>query len=259
MFAAPAAAQTPSPLAYWQYSVGQVLEPLGGPIPEWRFYFGAGVAVQPEFPGAKHYEVVPSAVIDIRYRDIAFASDGEGIGVNLLRGPTYRAGVAVAYDVGRNHTEDPRLRTLSSIDAAPEAKLFGEIFIVPVVFTAAVRQAIGGHGGLIGDLGAYIPLPIFDDLYLFLGPTVTIANTTHAKSYFGVSPREAVGSTLTSFTPHGGIESAGVGLTSAWLLSEHWIVLSQAGFQRFLGDAARSPIVEDRSQFTAGINAIYHF
>jgi outer membrane scaffolding protein for murein synthesis (MipA/OmpV family) len=259
MLAAPAAAQTPSPLAYWQYSAGEVLAPLGGPIPEWRYSFGAGVMAQPTFPGAKRYEVLPSPVIDIRYRDTAFVSDGEGIGVNLLHGSTYRAGVAISYDIGRNSSEDPRLRLLPNIDPAPEAKLFGEIFIAPVVFTAAVRQAIGGHGGLIGDFGAYVPLPVLDNMYLFLGPTVTIANASHARSYFGVGPRQALGSTLPSFAPRGGVESTGVGLTSEWLLGEHWIILTQAAFQRFLGDAAKSPIVEDRSQLTAGVNAIYHF
>jgi len=30
-------------------------------------------------------------VIDVRYQDLAFASVGEGIGVNVIRGDNYRA------------------------------------------------------------------------------------------------------------------------------------------------------------------------
>jgi len=44
------------------------------------------------------YRTVPSPAFDIRYKDLLFLSDGDGLGVNLLRGETYRAGVALGYD-----------------------------------------------------------------------------------------------------------------------------------------------------------------
>jgi outer membrane scaffolding protein for murein synthesis (MipA/OmpV family) len=254
-----ASAQTPSPLVNWQYSVGETLQPLGGPVPNWDIHLGLGTEVQPQFEGAKRYEVVPSVDVDIRYKDIAFLSDGEGLGVNLLHGSFYRAGIAISYDLGRDHHDDPRLRTLHNVDPAPEGKLFAEIFVTPVVFTASLRQAIGGHGGLIGDLGAYVPLPLADDFYVFVGPGVTAANDTYMKAYFGVSPREAVGTSLTPFTPGGGLKNASFGVTSTWLINARWLLLGQAAYERLLGDAARSPVVESSSQFAFGLDLIYHF
>jgi len=101
LLASPLFAQTPSPLADWQYSTGEVLRSLGDqPIPDWRETVGLGVSTQPSFVGAKGLKVLPSVVMDVRYKDIAFASDGEGIGVNLLRGPGYRAGISLSYDLG---------------------------------------------------------------------------------------------------------------------------------------------------------------
>lgn len=257
--ATPAAAQTPSPLAYWQYSVGQVLVPLGGPMPDWRINIGGGAMTQPEFEGAKRYEINPSAVFDIRYRDIAFASDGEGLGLNLLRGTTYRAGIALSYDLGRDHHDDPRLRTLPNISPAPEMKVFAEAFILPFVLTAAVRQGLGGHNGMIADFGAYVPLPAAKDLYVFAGPTVSVANAKYMKSYFGVTPSQAVGSPLTPFAAHGGLKDAGFGVTAVYLLGDKWIFVASGAFERLLGNAAKSPIVETRSQFTLDLNLVYHF
>ena len=254
-----AAAQTPSPLVSWQYSVGQVLRPLGGPLPTWDVNLGLGTSVAPEYQGGKRYEINPGAVIDIRYKDIFFLSDGEGLGVNLLRGLNYRAGIAFSYDLGRDHHDDPRLRTLPNIDPAPEAKLFGEIFIVPVVFTFDVRQAIGGHGGLIGDLGAYVPLPLADNLYLFVGPGITAADTTYMKAYFGVSPRQTLGTQLTTFTPTGGLKNVSFGATATWLISERWIFLVDGAYQRLIEDAARSPLTETKAQYTVGVNLIRRF
>jgi hypothetical protein len=100
--------QTPSPLQEWQYPGGIMLEQVFEPnIPEWRLVLGAAVVSEPLYDGTRPYRVEPGPVIDIRYRDIAFASVGEGLGVNILRGENYRAGVAIGYDLGRPVSEAP--------------------------------------------------------------------------------------------------------------------------------------------------------
>ncbi len=174
--ASPLAAQTPSPLANWQYSAGEVLVPLGGPVPDWRIILGGGAEMQPIYEGSQRYSALPSVVFDVRYKDIAFLSDGEGVGVNVLRGPTYRAGLAIAYDLGRNHHVQHRLAGLGNIDPAPEAKLFAEYFLPPFVYTFDLRKGIGGHDGVIGDIGLYVPVPAAKDFYVFTGPSVTFAD-----------------------------------------------------------------------------------
>src|SRR5258707_8217031 len=113
LLAGRAGAQTPSPLAYWQYSVGELLsasEDKGGS--DWDVTLGGGAIGVPKFEGGKHYQGEPSLILDIRYGDIAFLSDGEGAGVNLIRGKNYRAGVALGYDLGRDQHDDARLKGL---------------------------------------------------------------------------------------------------------------------------------------------------
>jgi outer membrane scaffolding protein for murein synthesis (MipA/OmpV family) len=255
----PLAAQTPSPLANWQYSVGEVLVPLGGPVPDWRVTLGAGAEVEPIYEGSKRYQATPSVVLDVRYKDIAFLSDGEGIGVNLIRGQTYRAGVAVGYDLGRDHHAQHRLTGLGNVGVAPEAKLFAEYFLLPFVYTVDIRKGIGGHDGVIGDLGVYVPLPAAKDLYVFTGPSVTFADADYMQAYFGISPAQAARSQFHAFTARGGLDRAGWGITAVYKYSQHWWLEAAGAWQYMLGDAARSPIVEDRSEFAAGINLLYRF
>jgi outer membrane scaffolding protein for murein synthesis (MipA/OmpV family) len=254
----PVAAQTP-PLANWQYSVGEVLVPLGGPVPEWRIILGGGALMEPIYGGSQRYSALPSVVFDVRYKDIAFLSDGEGVGVNLLRGPTYRAGLAITYDLGRNHHVQTRLAGLGNIDPAPEAKLFAEYFLAPFVYTFDVRKAIGGHDGVIGDLGLYVPVPAAKDFYVFTGPTVTFADSDYMQAYFGISPLQAERSQFHVFTARGGLVRAGWGVTALYKYSDHWWLEGEAAWEYLLGDAANSPIVEDKSQFTAGVNLLYRF
>jgi outer membrane scaffolding protein for murein synthesis (MipA/OmpV family) len=257
--ATPGAAQTPTPLAYWQYSVGETVAPLGGPIPDWRINLGGGALIEPTYEGAKRYNVLPSGALDIRYRDIAFLSDGEGLGVNLVHGTTYRAGIALSYDTGRNHGDDPRLATLQDVRVTPEVKLFGEYFFLPFVLTGNVRQGIVGHQGLIGDFGAYVPIPVSDSLYVFAGPTVTVANAKYMKAYFGVTPAEAANSPLRPYSPGSGVKDVGFGVTAAYVIVDNWIIVANGAYERLLGEAGNSPIVEDKSQFILDLNLVYHF
>jgi outer membrane scaffolding protein for murein synthesis (MipA/OmpV family) len=255
----PAVAQTPLPLANWQYSTGEVLRPLGAPLPDWSVTLGLGAMLQPNFEGARRYEPEPSGILDIRYRDIAFVSDGEGIGINLLHGPGYRAGIAVSYDLGRDTHDDPRLQHLSNVSPAAEPKLFAQYFLVPFVLTADLRKAIGGNDGVIGDIGAYVPLPVADHVYLFIGPSLTVADDRYMRSYFGVGAAEAPASGLPQFTPSGGLKNATLGATAVWLLGEHWLLIGTGAWERLLGDAAQSPIPETRNQLTIGTDLGYRF
>jgi outer membrane scaffolding protein for murein synthesis (MipA/OmpV family) len=257
--AAPVTAQTPSPLANWQYSVGEVLVPLGGPVPDWRVTVGAGADVEPIYEGSKRYSVQPSVVLDVRYKSIAFLSDGEGLGVNLLHGQTYRAGVAIDYDLGRDHHLQHRLTGLGNVGVAPEGKLFAEYFLLPFVYRADIRKGFGGHNGIIGDLGMYVPLPVGKNAYVFTGPSVTFADSDYMQAYFGITPAQAARSQFHTFTARGGLDRAGWGITALYKHSEHWWVEAEGAWEYMLGDAGRSPIVEDKSQFAAGVNLLYRF
>jgi outer membrane scaffolding protein for murein synthesis (MipA/OmpV family) len=257
--AVPAAAQTPSPLANWQYSVGEVLVKLGGPLPDWRVTTGIGAEMEPIYEGSKRYTATPSAVIDVRYKDIAFLSDGEGLGVNLLRGQTYRAGVAIDYDLGRDHHLQHRLTGTGNVGVAPEAKLFAEYFLLPFVYRVDIRRGLGGHDGFIGDVGMYVPLPVAKDTYVFTGPSVTFADDRYMQAYFGISPAQASRSQFSAFNAHAGLDRAGWGVTGVYMYSKHLWFQAQGAWEYMLGDAGRSPIVEEKSQFSLGVNVLYHF
>ena len=260
LLASPIFAQTPSPLADWQYSTGEVLRSLSDePIPEWRETIGAGASTQPAFVGAKGLKVLPSLVADVRYEDIAFASDGEGIGVNLLHGEGYRAGISLSYDLGRNSHDDDHLRNLPNISFAPAPKAFAQVFIKPVVLAVDIRKAIGGNDGLIGDIGFYAPIPFGDTDFMFIGPAVTWADHRYTNAYFGVSEATSKVSGFSPFMAQGGLTNVGAGASYVHLLGDHWMLEGDTGYRRLLGDSARSPIIETKLQFSLDVNLAYRF
>ncbi len=258
--------QTPSPLQEWQYSGGVPLEKLFAPdqIPDWRVVTGLAAEHQPLYDGSQAYRVVGGPVINVRYRDIAFASTGEGLGVNIIHGTNYRAGLAVGYDLGR-HVEDDiaHLHGLGDISPAAVVKAFASYVVskdFPLVLRADVRQVVGGADGLVGDLAAYMPLPgSSEKLFMFAGPSVTVANHPYLQKEFGVTPAQSLASGYRIDDAHGGAEAAGFGFSATRFVGSHWLCNANLAVDRLLGSAVSSPITRRSTQHVLALSASYNW
>jgi len=255
-----ARAQAPSPMAEWQYSAGVPLRPtFEDTAPEWQVEVGGAGAVQPLYPGAAKYRFLPGPDIDVRYRDFAFFSVGEGLGVNLLQDKTYRVGVAMGFDQGREADSATRLHGTGDIGLAPTPKLFAEYVLFPVVLRADVRRALGGVDGWAGDLSAYMPIYGTKSFFVFVGPTVALVDDTDNRHEFGISATQSLRSGLPRYDATGGLQSAGLGSSMTWLITDHWLVNSGLSAQRLLDAAAHSPLVQERLQYDAFFTVGYSF
>lgn len=255
-----ARAQSLAPLLDWQNSAGIVLRSLGGPIPDWEITVGGGGGVLPAYEGSNSLRFAPALLLDVRYRDIFFVSSGEGVGVNLIHGDFYRAGVALAFDPGREHNAATRLSGTGNIDPAPEPKIFAQFAIVPVVFTFDVRYRATSQQGFVGDVGVYMPVIGTKSVQVFVGPSVTLADDRYMNAYFGVSPRHAAPhSQFHTFEAHGGLKNANFGFTALYHFTDHWFVDVDAGIERLLGSAADSPLTQTEWGIGANASIAYAF
>ncbi|MBD0276180.1 MAG: MipA/OmpV family protein, partial [Acetobacteraceae bacterium] len=196
--------------------------------------------------------VLGGPVIDVRHRDLLFASTGEGLGANLLRGENWRAGIALTYDLGRRAASYERhLHGLGNINPTPEVKLFADYVIsreFPLVLRADIRRNLGGSDGWIGDLGAYMPLPgSHERFFWFAGPSLTLADSRYMSQWYGVGVAQAARSGLRRSDADAGLRSAGAGVTAIWHFDEHWALVADGAVQRLLGSAADSPITERKT------------
>ncbi len=265
LLAVPAYSQTPAPLQEWQYSSGQVLAHLFEPdLPKWRTEAGAAVVVQPLYSGSRPYREVVGPVIDIRYRDIAFASVGEGLGVNIWRGEHYRAGVSLGYDLGRHQEDDlAHLRGMGDIAPAPVFKVFGSYVIskeLPLVLRAVVRRSVGGTNGWVGDLDAFMPLPgSSQTLFMLAGPSVTLADRRFLQGEFGVTASQSLASGHPIYGAHAGLEAAGVGFSVIRFLGDRWLIDAEFAVDHLLGSAGAGPIVQRTVQEVGAVSVAYRW
>lgn len=256
-------AQTPSPLQEWQYPGGISLFKLFQPeMPEWSVVAGIALVSMPRYDGALAYHAEPGPVIDIRFRDIAFASVGEGLGVNLVSRPNFRAGLALGYDLGRRESDYPsRLRGLGDVRAAPVVKAFGSYAIsrnLPVVFRWDVRAIIGGSGGILGDLEAFMPLPGSSQrLVMLAGPSITFADHQHMQRTFGISPEQAQSSGYPAFSARGGFVTVGLGFSATYFYTPHLLVAADLAINELRGSASNSPITQSSIQGVVALSVAY--
>jgi outer membrane scaffolding protein for murein synthesis (MipA/OmpV family) len=260
-----ACSQTPSPLQEWQYSGGIILARLFEPnLPEWRVITGVAAEVQPVYAGATADRVQGGPVIDIEYRDIAFLSSGDGIGVNVLRGDHYRVGAAIAYDFGRREKDDyNNLRGMGSISAAPVAKVFASYVLskkFPLILRVDARQLLGGADGTIGDVGVYMPLPGSSRKFvMFAGPSITLATHRYLQSEFGVTPAQSLASGHPVFDPHAGVVAEGVGFSATRFVTDHWLVNLDAAISKLKGSPDVSPLTERSTQRVLTLSIDYQW
>ncbi len=260
-----APAQTPAPLQEWQYSAGIALYKMYVPeTPRWQVDTGLAVEPRPLYEGSERYRALFGPVLDIRYKDLAFLSAGEGLGVNIVRSENFRAGVAIGYDMGRLARDDlDHLKGLGDVGTSATVKLFGSYVIsksFPLVLRGDIRQYTGGAGGLEGDIGAYLPLPgSSEHLVMFAGPSLTFADRAHLETLFGVNPEQSLASGYGPYSAHSGLESAGFGFSATRIIGTHWLILANVAANRLLGSAAASPITQSRLQAVAVAGVAYRW
>ena len=118
-----------------------------------------------------------------------------------------------------------------------------------------------GHSGTVGELGVNAIYRPTHELILKAGPRLSFVDSRNFQTYFGVTPAEAGASAFTEFTPKRGFKSEGLDVSARYPFNKNLAAETGAGWDRLVGDAARSPITQARSknQFTLKLGLIRKF
>ena len=232
-----------------------------------NFRIGVGAVMSPEFQGADSYDVGPFPLVSFRFRDIV-SVDNNKVRVHVLsrnslfESERFKAGPVIKLDFGRDVGDSADLMGLSKVGFGVE--MGGHVSYTWNSFraTVEVRQAVSGHDGFLIDLGLNTAIFQSDDLSIGGGVIGTFASNSYMDSYFSINAAESVASGLAAFDAGGGIKDVGLGIAAAYAITDHWSIVSNAGYKRLLGDASDSPLVAERgssNQFSAGTFVVYTF
>jgi outer membrane scaffolding protein for murein synthesis (MipA/OmpV family) len=243
----------------------------------WDLAIGIGATYSPEYSGSRAASGRLQLWADGSYRTEGFGTIALDSG-SLTIAPEARwdfvdsmdagIGVLVGYRAGRNDSKprligaedgSPYLNGLPSVSSSLDAGVAAHLTILGLPLFAQIRSATGGAQGTLMNVGAYIPLKPQPDLEMTVLPTVTYSNARQMRAFYGVSSAASLNSGFAPYDPGAGWENAAIEISGDWHLSGGLHLIVSMAYQRLLGNAAASPIVQTPNQPSALVGIAVDF
>ncbi|HSP24587.1 MAG TPA: MipA/OmpV family protein [Saliniramus sp.] len=235
---------------------------------DWTMTVGAQGQVVPLFEGSDSYRVRPMPIFAIRRTGslARFKAPDDGLRIGIIDVENVRIGPVARLKGKRSESDSSALRGLGNVDYALELGLFAEIWATQNFrLSAELRHGIGGHKGIVADLGIDFVVRPESQWTLSAGPRMAWSNSSYMQTYFGVTPVQSAnsGGRLAVYSPDGGVRSLGFIGSANYQVTPDWSLQAFARYDRLVGDARNSPIVRGNggsaNQFSAGLGVSYSF
>ncbi len=230
----------------------------------WHGRYGAGIALSPAFPGARH--AVPDLDLDLKlvFRDRVFFENG-ALGAILVNKRLWRAGVLLRAAPGRRRSNLPAaLAGLGRVHDRLDGGVFAGASLYKTYFSAELLSDLSGvtkartinlEAGYIQELSRQARLVPYVRLKWGSGK--------HMQRFFGVNAAQAAATPLAPFTATAGVYESAIGALFENELGHHWRLDANATLGLLNGDARRSPLTQSRfgarSQYRLGIKLVQTF
>jgi MipA family protein len=232
---------------------------------------GMAVGVAPDFMGSSDRTGVAGPIF--RYQlsgsERYFLLLGPQATFNILDDPDWRFGPMLQFRAGRgSDVDDAVVNRMVGINNTVEGGVFltyrmklSQEKMHQINFTGDVA---GSGNGAVGTLRMMWWQPIREGTLFNLGIGTTLANDKWMNTYFGVNNTSDIALYPTlggrAYNAGSGVKSVTIpfGITQA--LSKEWLVSAGARYEKLMGDAKDSPIVQQRgneNQWIGGVAINY--
>lgn len=226
---------------------------------------GGYVTAQPDYEGSDDYEAGFKPIFNIRQEGskewLSLPDDAGGFA--LYSTSNFRIGPAFSFIESRDSSDNKALHGLRDVDWTIEAGAFIEYWPRDWLRTRVeLLQGLNGGEGFVANLSADGVWRPSEKWQFTLGPRLQFVNDQYNDTYFSIDAKESARSGLRQFDADGGLHSVGAGFSATYNWTPRFATKFFAEYDRLLGDAADSPIVDDRGsadQVTVGIGASYTF
>lgn len=232
--------------------------PVRQALHDWKVVVGGGAAFKPKYEGSDEYEVSPVPFVSAEFFDMV-TIDPTGIDVKVYETDPIQLDVKVGYDTGRDEDDSDNLRGMGDVDFGVTVGGKVTYEIGPVDLFVALDKTISGSDGLLVEAGAAVKAPISEHLILGAEASATFADENYMDSYFGVTAAQSSRSGHREYNPGAGIKSAGLTASATYLINASWAIRVQQSVDILLGDAADSPIVQEKLQSSSMLVVGYRF
>jgi outer membrane protein len=233
-------------------------------------FVAAAIGWVPDYLGSDDYMIggAPAGIIKFGDTERYVRLVVTDINVNLIDSKSWSFGPAINWRFGRSNVDDNVVDRMKDIDGTVEMGAFGGWRWIDEgdprqrfsVGTEALFDVGSEHDGYTISASVRYFQPVARPLTLSIGASLTYGNGDYMDTYFGVSGADAARSGLSPFKAGSGLRDVRVPLMAIFSFSQNWHVSGGVIYSRLLGDAADSPVVDDRGskdQFFTGVGIAY--
>jgi outer membrane scaffolding protein for murein synthesis (MipA/OmpV family) len=230
----------------------------------------AGAGVGPDYEGSDDYEPAPLLSLQIGnlyHPNTHIGVRGLSFQSNFLPHDRFELGIVADYLSDYDNVEDDAVEELERPSKAVHVGLLAgfefedERHIQYGVELEATYDVLHGNGAVITPQ-ASIRVPVARNAFLNGSLAASWASREYMSNRFGISAADAARSGLRPFDADAGFKDVELGLGATYAFSKNWSVTMSGLYQHMLGDAADSPIVDDRGSrdaFRFGALVNYRF
>ncbi len=233
---------------------------------DWQFTLGGAVSVAPKYEGGDRLAFGALPILEVEWKERLFLSTTRGIGGYIVSTDNLRVSAALGYAPGRDEKDGKpesggvnRLRGLGDIDASAVASLGAEYEFSFFTASLTANRYIGGSDGFTVKAGLGAAYPVTDKLRLGVELSSTWADSAYMGDYFGIDATQSRRSGRKAYKAEAGIKDVGLTLSATYRVTDSVTLMLSGGMSRLLGDAADSPIVEEKNQPSAMLGLTYRF
>jgi MipA family protein len=246
-----------------------VTETQGRSAGNWNVTLGLVTVDSEKYPGSSARQLHIYPLGEIVYRDTFFFKGDpipgttiRGLGAYLFKNEHWAITASLAPDFTQRHEQDDvRLRGLGNVATTMRAALAASYSRDWWRITGAVTQDLSKNKkeGVKGGFDFVATWHATERLTLNAGPGVTIANGENTRTFFGVTPLQSARSGYAVYDPSGGAQNIRLSVGMNYRISRSWFAGAFASESKLQGDAANSPFVEKKQEFSIGTYIGHHF
>jgi MipA family protein len=239
------------------------------PAGNWDVTLGLVALDGEKYPGSSKRQLHIYPLGEILYKDrLFFKGDSipgatiRGLGAYLLKDEHWGITASIAPDfTERREQDDVRLRGLGNVAVTMRGALAASYSRDWWRITAGITQDLSNRKkeGAKGGLDFAATYHATDRITLNAGPGVTFANGQNTRAFFGVTPLQSARSGYAVYTPKGGPQSVRFSMGMNYRLGGGWFTGAFVSESKLLGDAANSPFIEKKQEFSVGTYIGHHF
>lgn len=231
---------------------------------------GVVAITMPDYIGSddRIFAAAPLIHLNLGESNRYFQLIGNKIFVNVLNGDNWEFGPKVVYRFGRKTVKDVVVNNMIDVDDSVEVgaflgyrKRFGNNPRHRMnIHIDATQDVADGHEGFVAQLSGVYWLPVARRLDIGLRGSAIYGSEDYMSSFFDVTAGDSILSSLPQYDANAGFRDVSVSVMALLHLNRAWHIGGGAEFKRLLGNAADSPVVDqrgDENQISAGVSLIY--